>query len=109
MSDMVNAREELSPDDFFNIYYKESGLEKVLVIELLEHAAHELGLPAGKLRPQDRFSVELAARRGNEWDSGYGIILYELGHLARKRGKTIKGKIDSIDDYFKAMSLVYYD
>lgn len=108
MSAMVDAREELSADDIFAIYYKKSGLEIVLVIELLEHAAQELGLPVRKLRPQDRFSVELAPRRGNELDSGCGILLCELGRLAKKRGRTIQGEIESIDDYLRAMAPVYY-
>lgn len=107
MSEILHARECLSPQDFFNIYYKESGLDKVLVVELLEHVAQELGLPVEKLRPGDRFSVELAPRCGNEWDSGYGILLYELKRLAKKRGRSVQGKIDSIDDYLRAMSLVY--
>lgn len=73
MTEFIHARECLSPNDFFNSYYKESGLDRVLVIELLEHVVQELGLPAEKLRPDYRFSVELAPRRGSEWDYGYGI------------------------------------
>lgn len=107
MSEVLHARESMSADVFFNSYYKDSGLDHALVIELLEHVAHELNLPVEKLRPTDRFSVELAPRQGNEWDSGYGILLYELSRLAKKRGLAIQGKIDSIDDYLRAMSLVY--
>lgn len=107
MLEVFLDREGLSQDVFYEIYYKSSGLDKVLVSELLEHVAQELGLPIEKLRPTDRFSVELAPSKGNDWDSGYGILLYELNRLAKKRGQKIQGKIDSIDDYLRAMSLVY--
>lgn len=105
--ELIHARECLTFDAFFDAFYKESGLDKVLVIELLEHVAHELGLPAEKLRPSDRFSVELAPGQGSAWDSGYGILLYELSSLAKKRGQNVQGKIDSVDDYLRAMALVY--
>lgn len=103
----LHARECLSPTRFFDVYYKDSGLDKALVVEILEHVAHELRLPVEKLRPSDRFSVELAPSKGSEWDSGYGILLYELSSLAKKRKLRDAMKIDSIDDYLRAMSLVY--
>lgn len=103
----LQSREPLSPDSFFDAYYKESGLDRALVIELLEHVAHELKLPVEKLRPTDRFSIELAPGKGSAWDSGYGILLYELSSLAKKRKLNTEMKIDSVDDYLRAMSLVY--
>jgi hypothetical protein len=103
----LQSREPLSPDDFFDAYYKESGLDRVLVIELLAHVAHELELPVEKLRPTDRFSIELALGKGNAWDSGCGILLYELSSLAKRRKLSAKMKVDSVDEYLRAMSLVY--
>lgn len=105
--DTLAGREDLSPEQFFSLYYSDSGIDKKLVEELLEHIAIELSIASAKLRPQDRFAVELAARTGDDWDSGYGILINELSHLARRRGKKIENKIATIDDYIKMMALVY--
>jgi len=83
------SRESLSPSQFYEKFYAGSDMDRVLVEELLIHLAQELRFPVDKIRPGDRFSVELAPRRGDEWDSGYGILLYELKSMARRRRKTI--------------------
>lgn len=79
----------------------------VLVEELLILLAQELRFPVDKIRPGDRFSVELAPRRGDEWDSGYGILLYEMKSMARRRRKTITQRIETVDDYLKKMADIY--
>ncbi len=107
MSEPICSRESLSPDQIYDLYYIGSGLDRVLVIELLNHVGQELRIPTEKIRPEDRFSIELAPKKGNEWDSGYGILLYELKRQATKRKKAISKPIDTVDDYLKAMSEVY--
>lgn len=107
MNEILRSRENLSPDEVFNRYYAGSNLNRKLVVELLDHVAAELSLPVEKLRPNDRFAVELAPKKGSEWDSGYGILLYELQRLAKKKGRIVKKSIATIDDYLMAMSEVY--
>jgi len=107
MNEILRNRESLSPHEVFDRYYADSQLNRELVIELLDHVAAELSLPVEKLRPNDRFAIELAPKKGNEWDSGYGILLFELQRLAKKKGKTIEKPIATIDDYLMAMSEVY--
>lgn len=101
------SRESLSLSQFYEKFYPGSGLDRVLVDELLIHLAQELRIPVDKIRPRDRFSVELAPRKGDEWDSGYGILLYELKSMARRRRKTITQRIETVDDYLKKMADVY--
>lgn len=107
MSEIIRARETLSLDQIYDRYYVESNLDRALVLELLNHVAQEMRIPVGKIRPGDRFSDELSPRRGNEWDSGYGVLLYELKRCAAKRNKAIQGPVDTVDDYLKAMAEVY--
>ena len=107
MNEILLNRESLSPEQLFDHYYAASHLEQRLIVELLNHLAEELSLPVDKVRPSDRFSVELLPRKGSEWDSGYGILLFELQRLAKKKGKAIKEPIATIDDYLRAMSEVY--
>lgn len=104
---LLSKRERLSPDDVFYRFYAGSGIDRELVVELLEHVASELSLPVDRLRPSDRFGVELAPDKGCEWDSGYGVLLFELQRLAKKKGKEIRQRIITIDDYLRAMSEVY--
>jgi len=106
LKQLIHSRECLTPDAFYEAFYKESGIDKELVIELMEHVALELELPAGKLRPGDRLSVELAPERGNEFDSGRAILMYELGALVKQHGLALQGKVDTLDDYLKTMALV---
>ena len=107
MMDILREREELSPPGFYDQYYAESGLDQETVVELLKHVADELRLPPGKLRPGDRFSKELSPDDAHGWDSGYGILIFELQSLARKRGVAINQKVDSLDDYIRIMAGIY--
>lgn len=101
------SREPLAPDQFYERFYLDSGLDRALVIELLEHVAQEVRIPAERIRPDDRFAVELAPGRGNEWDSGYAILLNELASQARRRKRPITNTIATVDDYLRAMASVY--
>ena len=105
---LIYSREDLSPEEFYDKYYISTGLERDLVIELLIHVSKEIGVPVEKLRPEDRFLVELHPGKFNEWDSGYGILIFELNNMAKKQEKKIEKKIETIDDYLREMSKVYF-
>lgn len=107
MNEILRDRESLSPDQVFDRYYATSTLERILVVELLNHVAAELSLPVDKLLPSDRFAVELAPQNGGRWDSGYGILLFELKRLAKKKKLVIERPINTIDDYLRTMSEIY--
>ena len=68
---------------------------------LLVHVAQELNLVVERLRPSDRFFVELKDIC-SEWDS-VGILFWEVGSLAKKRKVRIENPIETIDDYIRAM------
>ncbi|MBK0013502.1 hypothetical protein [Stenotrophomonas sp. S41] len=105
--DLLENREELSAKELYDHYYLHSGLDREVVKELLIHVAGELRLPSGKIRPSDRFSKELVSGASAGWDSGYGILLYELQSLAKSRGVAIDKKVDTIDDYIRIMADIY--
>ncbi|CAM4127898.1 hypothetical protein LRM36_07095 [Stenotrophomonas maltophilia] len=107
MKDKLREREALSPTGFYDRYYAESGLDRETVVELLEHVAGELRLPSGKLRPGDRFSKELSPGEAHGWDSGYGVLIFELQSLAKKRGIAVDRRVDSLDDYIRIMAGLY--
>ena len=103
----LEERDELSAPDFYAKYYLGSGLEQETVIELLKHVADELRLPAGKLRPTDRFSKELSPGQLHAWDAGFGVLIVEVQALARRRGVAIDKRVDSLDDYIRIMANIY--
>jgi len=107
MSNPIDCREGISPEEFYEQHYAGSDLDERLVIELLNHVALELRLPVTKLRPDDRFAIELAPKKGGSWDSGYGILLYEIQRHANRKGIRVNLKIHTIDDYIRVMSEVY--
>lgn len=101
------SREDITPEAIHGEFYAKDGLERDLVVEILTHVAGELRLPVSKLRPTDRFEVELAPARGDAWDSGMGILLLDLQHMAKRRGVRVEGAIVTVDDYVRAMAEVY--
>lgn len=105
--DSVNSRSELNDDEFFKVFYENSGFEKDLVIELLGLVASEIRVPSGKLRPTDRFNVELSPGRWNDFDSGFAMLMHELDAMAKKRGMRIEQPISTVDEYIRAMASLY--
>lgn len=81
MKTLVDARPSLSEDEIYERYYAGSGLKRDAVIEAWIEVARVLNLPAGQLRPEDRFGEEIVGRYAvdNELD--------ELSELASKRFK----------------------
>lgn len=103
----LDERQELTPTEFFNSFYRDSGLDQQLVEELLVHVVQELGLPSGKLRPSDQFLGNLIRGGANSWDSGFGVLAFELKRLAKKRRISLETPINTLDEYLWAMSKVY--
>lgn len=99
------GRENLDPDAFYGRFYADSGLDRQSILEFLDHLAFEMDLPADKLRPSDRFTVELSERT-TEWDSGFGVLMGEAKRLAKRNGIEIQGKIESVDDYIRWMCAI---
>jgi len=98
---LLDRRDDMRPDAIYDIYYAGSGLDRETVIMLLVHVAQELNLVVERLRPSDRFFVELKDIC-SEWDS-VGILFWEVGSLAKKRKVRIENPIETIDDYIRAM------
>lgn len=101
------SRASLEFNDFYDRFYKGS-LDQDVVRELMEHVAHELTIPMGKLRPGDRFENELKPMRGMEFDSGRDLLIVELARMAKKRGIEVELKrIRTLDDYLRSMAGMY--
>jgi hypothetical protein len=58
-------RESTQPSDVFRTHYKDHGITEARFLELWSNAAQILKLDATKLRPSDRFDVELGPVKGH--------------------------------------------
>lgn len=85
------GRELLSAEDFYARFYRDAGLDPLLVEGVRQELATSLEIPAEVLRPTDRFDVELAPARGWEkwWDDGLAVV--------RTKGLFVLGKVYPVD------------
>jgi hypothetical protein len=98
------SRHDIGPDEFYDSFYRESGLPRQGVVELLREVSTETGIPASKLRPQDRFGRELAPVRGWEFDDGIGILEWNVQRRAKRICRPIDLKqVRTLDDYIRVM------
>lgn len=105
----IADREALSGAEFYDWFYLDSGIAPDQVEEILQLVASELRVDVRKLRPADRFAVELTPGRWNEWDSGFAMLMTHLDVMARKRRRTIDTPVVTVEDYIRAMATVYPD
>lgn len=77
-ADIFATRDTLGDEQIFSQYFAQSGIAAPLVRELWHEVAETLHVPAGKLRPSDRFGHELG---------GYWITSDELDTLAQRAAR----------------------
>lgn len=103
----LGERELLSMDDFCSRFYSGEDLPRERILDVLQDLSEALEIPAGKLRPNDRFLVELAPLK-NTWgsidDTDFSLMLLTK-RLEKKYGVPIDMKaVKTIDDYIRAAS-----
>jgi len=102
----LGERRTLTMEEFWDEFYSRSGLPRGRAEQVLDLLSEAVEVPVGKLRPSDRFLVELAPQKGI-WremvdDSESSVILLAL-RLEKKYGvhMDLKG-IKTVDDYVRA-------
>ncbi|KJR40630.1 membrane protein [Candidatus Magnetoovum chiemensis] len=91
-------RERLTLDEIYDKFYKD--LPKEQVIELWHETERILEMPSGKLRPLDRFDVELGDRMF-KWQKD--DLEDELSILNDEKCADTGNVLHTIDDYIRAM------
>ena len=107
MRSAILSREDIPPETMHAAHFAAFGLDVELVVEILTHMAGELDVPVTKLRPSDRFDVEVAPDWWSGWDSGVAILLLDLTSMAKRRGVRIEQGIATVDDYIRVMAAMY--
>lgn len=92
-------RETLSLSQFWQEFYpsEEIGLESVA--EALRLISDATEVATGKLRPTDRFAVELAPERGWEFDDG----LAEVAWYVESKSKGSSEGLETVDDLIRVL------
>lgn len=97
----LSGRESLSFDQLYDRYYRESGMSYEAVHGLWLEIATTLAYEPGRLRPGDRFGVELKDYWLMDGETS------QLSSIALERSRRISGSIDlsniqTVDDYIRA-------
>lgn len=88
------ARALLDPGELWRDFYRESDVSLESVETALRLVSEATTVPAGKIRPTDRFAVELAPERGWEFDDG----LAEIAWYVESKSKGSSEGLETVDD-----------
>jgi hypothetical protein len=99
----LDQRESLSNDEIYRRFYIGSGLSKEAVMDVWHEIARVLRVPAGHLRPTDRFGKDIASHwiTSEELDV-LGVVVQER---ANHQNLTIDlVSIETVDDYVRRLA-----
>lgn len=99
----LNMRESLAISDLYARYYATSGLSEVAVADTWREIATTLKVPVEKLRPSDKFGVDVGTYLGMSVELD---TLSEKGaERARQRGLDVQlERLATVDDYVRALA-----
>ena len=97
------GRDHLRFDAFYDKFYSDSGLERESVAAAVRTASQILGLPAGLLRPTDRFDLEYRPPAG-WWNRGDDVtdLIWDLDEMNERRGSPLRDEqLDTLEDHIR--------
>lgn len=99
---MLNERPDLSDDELFETYFKDSGLPKSVVVDLWDELANCLRVPRAKMRPSDTLGKEV----GSYWITSEDLDALEV--LAKRRAQRAGKPLDlstihDVGDYVRTV------
>jgi hypothetical protein len=75
----------------------ETGIRDSLVTDALRRIEESTGVPRDRLRPSDRFTAELAAPRGWEFDDSVAELEWAIDSDSKRM-------IDTVSDFVRALA-----
>ena len=97
------ARDALDDDAVYSRFYATAGLAKAEVLEVWHEVAETLRVPAGQLRPDDRFGKDV----GTYWitSDDLDVLATKGRHRAQRLGLTIDfGQLGTVDQYVRCFA-----
>lgn len=98
-ADRFSERSAVDPVDLWRARYEESGVSRASVESALRLVSSATGVPVGRIRPEDRFAVELAPERGWEFDDG----LAEISWYVESKSKGSSADVETVDDLIRLL------
>lgn len=92
-------RASLETDQFWRDFYPGREVTLESVVEALRLVSDTTEVQPGKLRPTDRFTVELAPERGWEFDDG----LAEIAWYVESKSKGSSEGLETVDDLIRLL------
>ncbi|MDA2912924.1 hypothetical protein MYX77_03005 [Acidobacteriia bacterium AH_259_A11_L15] len=103
----LGPRQPMSADEFYQMFYSQSQLPKEVVLELLKEVAESIEVPPTLLRPEDRFSAEMADDAAWGPDGGLAEVTFAAERREKRLGVAVDlSKIQTLDDYIRAFSYI---
>jgi predicted small integral membrane protein len=101
----LKGRRELTLGEIYESYYADSSISRDLVGQALEEISEELSVPLGKLRPEDRFDVELGPTPGWEYDDDVSdVMAHARRRLADSHASQDVSSVRTVDDYVRLVA-----
>jgi hypothetical protein len=94
-------RPDMSVDEFCSTYYKDSSIGKETISKVLGVISEAIEVPAGKLRPSDRFDAELAPVKGWEYDDCIAHVDSFVKDKRKKAGVSDVEQLHTVDDLIR--------
>ncbi len=99
----LETRERLDDEGVYSRYYATSGLPKDRVLELWHEVAETLRVPAGQLRPEDRFGKNVGAYWITSDD--LDVLAAKGRNRAQQLGLTVDfGQLGTVDQYVRCFA-----
>jgi hypothetical protein len=97
-----DGRERLSDEQLFDRYFKMLGVPKETVLNEWRQVAKCLGVPAGLMRPTDRFDTELYPVPGwHFYDDDLEILFAQTARRLQLPIDQLVAKVKTLDDYIR--------
>ena len=98
-------RRDLTLGEIYESYYADSSISKDLVGQALQEISEDLSVPLGKLRPEDRFDVELGPTPGWEYDDDVSDVMARARRrLVDSNASQDVSSIRTVDDYVRLVA-----
>ena len=99
-------RQPIQPEDIYNVFYKDSGLDRELVDYYWKETARLLSLDPRLLRPEDTFERELGPIPGKEFEDEIEDLMDFLHLSSRERDiQYTPSELLSLDDLIKTFCI----
>jgi len=97
-----DKRRDIDEEEFYQTYYKESGIPKETVSRAIKFVSTAVDIPVSKLRPSDRFEVELKPEKGWEFGDGLAEITWLIEENEKKKGNNLSLPLmTTVDDFIR--------